>query len=79
MSKVILIKGSGFGKSCIGNLLAEKYQREDTPFQRLIIGSRINKKQLKAIETFAGYSIIETNTSELNITPWQTIEISGGR
>lgn len=80
MPRVILITGSGLGKSYIGNLLAAKYKSQGIACKYYHIGSRFDSETIKTISRFTGYIIIETNLTTIeDITPWQIIDISGGR
>jgi len=80
MSKVILINGSGLGITHHAKLLEAEYRRQGIACRRCQTGRRLDPGTIKTINSFTGYVIIETNQATIEgITPWQTIEVSGGR
>lgn len=80
MSKVILVKGSGLGKTYVGKLLETGYNNQGIACKRHQADFQLAPEEIKTLNDFDGYVIIETNqTAVEGITPWQTIEITGGR
>jgi len=80
MSKVIVINGSGLGKTYIGKLLEEEYKKQGIACKRYQISSRLEAEEIETLNNFIGYIIIETNQTTIKgISPWQSIEVTGGR
>ena len=81
--KIILIQGSGLGKSFVGDAIVRVYIYENVPFRIFTVGSLEELKLvLASTRNFRGYVLITTNLFVSNLMkrhkPWQTITLEGG-
>ena len=76
--KIIVIKGTGLGKSMISHGLAHWYETEKIPYRQIFARETNVERELKKLRDFIGFVLIDTPYDDCPVVPWQTIEITGG-
>lgn len=74
--KVILIVGAGRGRTLIGNLLAERFEKEAITCARIIVTCPADILAIDEVST--EFVLVESEYIIGNLEPWQTIDVSGG-
>jgi hypothetical protein len=81
MSKLILISGTGKGKTLIGNAMAEFYASRGIAHKRISADSAAHLRRVASeLKDFAGFIVVDTNLpAEMfaDLQVWQRIDIQG--
>jgi hypothetical protein len=81
--KIILINGTGGGKTLIGALLMEEYADTQVKAVMKILTYETHKEAAEAIASATGADVLilvgRVTAEFIGCDPWQTIHVSGGR